>query len=375
MTEKNEHDDRDDLMDIARKWYLRLEEEASNEAVQDDFDIWINEDPAHREAFDTVVDFWSAIDEMPEIQAIRETDPLLSTGLFSLDVTDDTDPQDIHKIGENIIPLPQKRTPPAQQKTTLSWRKWAVAAVVLLVTGFSLNFYASYLPPGTYQTTTGERQEIALGDGSILSLNTNSKASVEYTDTTRKIHLFKGEARFDVAKDAKRPFIVETSHGNIQAVGTSFNIYDTEDKVEVIVFEGTVAVDHRKYRKTEITRELSLPQPLSENAVFVQEGNRIAAFENGLSVVRHANELELSQKKAWQKGKLIFRGQKLSEVIREMSRYTNRKIVIGDDILGDMEMGGAFDTDDFEALLNAIEDAFPVRIIRFTPFVTVIVEA
>ncbi|MCF6197340.1 MAG: hypothetical protein L3J50_11625 [Emcibacter sp.] len=109
--------------------------------------------------------------------------------------------------------------------------------------------------------------------------------------------------------------------------------------------------------------------------ILVTDGERIAVFDNNMGVVRTANDLELSQKNAWRNGKLIFRGQKLSDVIQEISRYTNKKIIITDDSLNDMKLGGAFDINDLDALFHAIEDTFPVRIIHFTPFVAVIVEA
>tara|TARA_R110002073_G_scaffold86115_14_gene204752 strand:+ start:8093 stop:9208 length:1116 start_codon:yes stop_codon:yes gene_type:complete len=361
----------DDPMDIARKWYLRLEDSSWDETVIDSLNKWLDQNEENRAAFEEVAIFWSEIDTMPEIMALRETEAQPPLHLKER-LEANSEPEQKNKV----VPITQHhRTPSAPSRRFSGIQRWAMAASLLLVCSLGLIIYSNDLPDGTYQTATGERQIIELTDGSTLFLNTHSKASVIYTDTVRKVNLIEGEARFNVEKDATRPFIVETSRGIVRAIGTSFNIYDNETQVEVIVFEGTVAVNHSNNRTTKLNTLSLSEEGYSTNAVLVSGGKRIAALENGLSVVRPAHPLELSQKIAWQSGKLIFRGQKLSEVIKEMSRYTSKKIIISDDRLGEMEIGGAFDTDDFEALLNAIEDTFPVRIIRFTPLVAVIIEA
>ena len=332
----------DDVMDVARKWYLKLEGEAGNDRTLQQFEEWLALDSVHRDAFDSVVDFWSHIDSMPEIQEMREAGTF-----FTGDVSNDG----------------------VETKAGFSqrWRSWAVAATILIVCSFALDMYQNYLPEGTYRTATGERQTIQLADGSTVHLNTHSMFSVDFTDKVRRIHLLEGEACFNVAKDDSRPFIIETSRGEVRAVGTSFNVYDSEDMVEVLVFEGTVVVDPKNNKKTIEKNGLK--------AVLVSGGDRVALFDDNLGVVRAANGLEVAQKNAWREGKIVFRGQKLSDVIREVSRYTNKKIVIVDDSLKGMKLGGAFDVDDLDALFHAIEDAFPVRVVRFTPYIAVIIEA
>ncbi len=350
--------DSDDHMDVARRWYLKLEDEAGNEHVLDQFEEWVTAEPSHRQAFNAVVDFWASIDNLPEIQEIRETgSPILSSAQDSEENT--------------IVNFVQKKPVEIKALVGTKWQKWAVAATVLIICSFVISLYNNYLPEGTYRTATGEQQTIQLADGSTVYLNTDSTFRVDFNDNIRRIHLLEGEARFDVAKDQERPFIVKTSWGDVRAVGTSFNIYDNDEMIEVLVFEGTVAVDHKKYRKEKVI-DFSKP---SQTSVLVTYGERIVFFDKNLSIVRAANEFELSQKNAWRDGKLIFRGQKLSEVIKEISRYSNKKIVIADDTLNDMKLGGVIDIEDFDALVHAIEDAFPVRVIRFTPYIAVIVEA
>jgi len=347
----------DGLMDNARKWYLCLEENPGDLELLDQFEAWKNADPSHAEAFENIVSFWTHIDNLPEIIELKAT---------GAQIADPTLPPD-----SAIIDFESKKTPSAGPGNWQKWQKFSIAATVLVIFSAIVTFYTTYLPEGAYRTATGEQKVIHLADGSIVHLNTDSRFDIDFSDDRRKVRLLEGEARFDVAKDAKRPFIVETSRGNVRAVGTSFNIYDNDETVEIIVFEGTVAVNQNDQRLSERVGKSGIGQ----DALLVTDGERIVAFDHNLSKVRPARQLELSQKDAWRQGKLIFKGQKLSVVIEEMSRYTNKKIVIADDILKDMKMGGVFDINDFDALLYAIEDAFPVKVIRFTPYIAVIVEA
>ena len=339
----------DDIMDVARKWYLKLEDKTDGDQDIDQFEEWVNANPAHRDAFNDVVDFWSHIDAMPEIQAMRETG-----GSFQEDTP-------LPAEDENVIRFETAKNTAGPKS---GWQKWLIAASVLIACAFIINSYITTLPEGTYQTATGEQQTLNLADGSTIYLNTHSKVRINFTDSSRRIQLLDGEARFDVAKDKKKPFIVETPRGEIRAVGTSFNVYDREDMVEVLVFEGTVSVNNKKRTQANTLKP-----------VLVTSGKRIAIFDDNMGVARPAKELELSQKNAWREGKLICRGQKLSDVIQEISRYTNKKIFIADDAINDMRIGGVFDLNDLASLFHAIEDTFPVRVIYFTPYVAVLVAA
>ncbi|WP_339863531.1 FecR family protein [Paremcibacter congregatus] len=367
MTKNGDILEDNDLMDVARMWYLRIEESEGDEETLDSFAMWINQQPEHLNAFEAIASFWSHIDDLPELQVLRNSGPSISEK-----GTKKAPKSAILKFERESTVTPPKRSRNLSLFLDLNWKKNIAAAILILTCAITLEFYYSYNPENTYQTAIGQRQTIHLDDSSTIVLNTASKVRVSYEKSVRKIHLLQGEAHFDVAKDTKRPFIVKTSQGSIRAVGTSFNICDAQNKIEVIVFEGTVAINHKNDNQIASPNQTRQVNSLNSKAILVSDGKRIAAFENGLSVVRPANDLELSQKNAWQKGKLIFRGQKLSEVITEMSRYTHKKIIITDEELRNMEMGGAFDTDDFEAFIHAIEDAFPVKITRFTPYVVLI---
>ena len=118
----------------------------------------------------------------------------------------------------------------------LNWIYGAAASVLLL---FSLFYYVNQ--PVCYKTGYGEQMAITLPDGSEVLLN--SKSSIEYDekkwDSKRKLNL-SGEAFFKVEKGEK--FSVVTEYGEVNVLGTQFNVNASSKFIEVQCFEGKVKV-------------------------------------------------------------------------------------------------------------------------------------
>jgi len=77
---------------------------------------------------------------------------------------------------------------------------------------------------GQYATRIGERSTIRLADGSVVTLDTASRVSLDLTTANREVHLLGGQANFEVAKDKARPFVVYAGDRRITAVGTAFDV-------------------------------------------------------------------------------------------------------------------------------------------------------
>ncbi|CAL2074670.1 FecR family protein [Tenacibaculum sp. 190524A02b] len=118
----------------------------------------------------------------------------------------------------------------------MNWVYGAAASVLLL---FSLFYYVNQ--PVCYKTGYGEQMAVTLPDGSEVILN--SKSSIEYDenkwDAQRKINL-SGEAFFKVEKGQK--FSVLTEYGEVNVLGTQFNVNASNKFIEVHCFEGKVKV-------------------------------------------------------------------------------------------------------------------------------------
>src|SRR5262249_34910418 len=115
------------------------------------------------------------------------------------------------------------------------WLAGALVAVVCLIAaGFVWTWY-QLNENSRFQTALGEQVAVTLPDGSSFKLNTNSRIEIDYSPRSRVIHLRHGEAYFNVAHDARRPFWVHAGDRWIRAVGTAFNIYVRPAGVQVTV--------------------------------------------------------------------------------------------------------------------------------------------
>ena len=135
-------------------------------------------------------------------------------------------------------------------------RRWLVAACIatLLVAGGAAGWLMRNDHGNRYITDIGEIRHLSLPDGSHMELNTDTRANIQFSNTSREVHLEKGEAEFEVAKDSARPFIVETAFLTAKALGTAFSVRRKADQIEVLVTEGVVQIES----------VASLPSPFSK---------------------------------------------------------------------------------------------------------------
>src|SRR5690606_34928319 len=89
-------------------------------------------------------------------------------------------------------------------------------------------------------TKVGERRILTLADGSTVMLNTDTRLRVRFSDSHRTVFLENGEASFDVAKDAARPFIVKAGNTQIAAIGTTFDVRWLGQALAVTLVQGRV---------------------------------------------------------------------------------------------------------------------------------------
>lgn len=240
------------------------------------------------------------------------------------------------------------------------WVASALAAMVAaIVIGAGWNFYKQQADT-RFQTAIGEQVAVMLPDGSSLNLNTNSQVDVDYSQRSRVIRLARGEAYFNVAHDADRPFWVLAGNRWVRAVGTAFNVYVRPAGVQVTVSEGTVKV-------VDATRGKSPPADASyeRSAAAVTAGEQADAQGNA-DVIRALNTAELNRSLAWRKKSLYFHDEPLGNVVDELMRYTSLEIEVADDSLRRLPVGGTFQTspEGAEALLKMLEDGFGARVRR-----------
>lgn len=221
---------------------------------------------------------------------------------------------------------------------------------------------------GIYQTRVGEQNTITLRDGSVIELNTDSEVQVNYNRQRRAIALTRGEAHFTVSKDAQRPFEVTAGQGVVRAVGTAFAVHFQRQALDVTVTEGTVAL-------TAIASPQAANDPLQDGAA--QNPAHLKALVAGQSVtfkplladalgggIESLPAEQLQQKLAWREGLMLFDGESLAAVVKEMNRYTHATIEIADPSIAGLAVGGQFRVGETDAMLKNLSISFNLEVDR-----------
>jgi transmembrane sensor len=205
---------------------------------------------------------------------------------------------------------------------------------------------------GIFQTAVGERSTVTLEDGSVATLNTNSKVQIAYSDGERRVKLIKGQALFEVAKNPHRPFVVFAGDRRIVALGTAFDVRLDDNRVEVTLVEGRVAVE---------TAAAITPPGLApaKGRTELEPGEQLVAARGEPMLVKPANTDRIT---SWRGGKLVFQDDALAEVVREVSRYSRTRIVIDDERIAQLRVSGVFRTGQADNFANAITEFFPLAV-------------
>ncbi len=319
----------------AAKWLALLDGDNPSPRQIRQFREWLDREDAHRREFETLVELWNDMNVLT-----RTTPP-----------------------GNNAA----RPDPDADKSPAIPARIAALASIAFLVVLATLFVYR---PHGdtVYTTEVGEQKTFALADTTSVSLNTDSRLSAAYDDKRRKITLERGEAFFQVFHDPERPFEVRVADGTtIRALGTAFAVHIREKDVELLVTEGTVAIERRpserKPPRTDARQPARKSSPTGAESVKVPARTR-AIFELGNGAEVKLAEMELQRIKedlAWQHGVLTFDSEPLENVVEELSRYTPLKLVILDKDLGKTRVGGVFRLGDSDSLLEALRFGFGVR--------------
>jgi len=155
------------------------------------------------------------------------------------------------------MPLNKLQQPSASRLISIrKYLPYVAAAVVLVVAGIGIIRTMMVTPahnrklPGrqVFSTAMSTRKKLTLPDGTIVWLNNGSKLSLSLADfhtaATREVWLDEGEAYFEVAKNAARPFIVHVDSLQARVLGTAFNIqaYRQLAGIQVLVSHGSVQV-------------------------------------------------------------------------------------------------------------------------------------
>jgi len=236
-------------------------------------------------------------------------------------------------LGEDFAPALHPVAVAAGRRRLLASGGALAAAAVVGVAGYeTLNF------KGRVVTRKGDIRRAPLDDGSAVTLNTDTIIRSSFNDQIRRVDLVRGEALFDVAKDAARPFVVVAGKVRVRAVGTSFTVRSHRDgQVDVLVREGVVEV-----WRGEGGARLRL---VAQTATKVDAAGPLRAIPVAASAVDSAT--------AWRQGQIDLDGLTLGEAAGEFARYSDRRIVVDDPAVARLKMTGLFSASDPDGFARA----------------------
>lgn len=297
-------------------------------------------DPEYREEYEASLDILAGMEELaddPAIRAIAE------------------EPQ--QRIGINRF----------RQRAGLG-----IAAGMLLAVGAALAYYSPWSGPDDshlqkHFTRVGEQKTVELADGTVVTLNTATQLVVDYTDEARRILLERGEAYFDVAEDARRPFTAELGVRSVTALGTEFSILKHPDQYRVAVLEGTVSL----HELTDPAVGTAPPVSADGRAVVLPapeqrllEQGWVAEFDVSRNQLSAFQPDSMERYQGWRGGLLRFYREPLFEVVKELNRYTRRKILIEDAGIMNLNVYAAVSVKELESALIALEKLLPIEVTR-----------
>lgn len=300
------------MRDQAIAWLLRLRDTPADAQIQRAFANWLTADPAHQLAYRQAEAQWAWMEPFKQ-QAFSARDEAL------------------------------RYRPSLRKSSRRQWLAYSVAATALLAVGLGIfSPQGWYGLPHSYSTGKGQRQSMTFSDGTTLEMNTDSEVRVHFNHGQRHVDLVRGEAFFNVAHDAERPFIVHAGNLQVRDIGTAFDVYKQTDRVSVAVQEGKVEMIGHGNR-----RELIAGQQL--------------AYSNDHRFVEAA-QTDIAAATAWRQGQLIFRGRRLAEVLTEIGRYHDILIRVPDPQLAELRINGSFRTEQLDSMLNAVTTLLPIKV-------------
>jgi transmembrane sensor len=317
----------------AGEWLARLDRRDPSPEDLIAFERWKGLDPRHAAAYARLAATWQALDR---VQAIRPSveQPIDNDYLSGADPT----PRSM-SVQRHVSQRP--------------WLFFSVAAALLVsIAGLWMAHPSG--GPKTYRTSIGGFQRVVLEDQSAIEINTDSEVRVALTARVRKIELVRGEASFEVAHDASRPFIVFAGDTAVRAVGTKFDVHRLENSVEVTVDEGKVAIG-----SPSLLEASEDPLPISTSQLSA--GQTATASGSGVKL-KNLPKNDLARKLAWQNQMLVFDGDSLAEAAAQFNRYNLRQLVIADPSLATLHIGGYFRPTNLDAFISVLQSDFGVRV-------------
>jgi transmembrane sensor len=333
---------------LAAEWLARRDAGSWSARDRQALEAWLAERTDHRVAFLRLESAWNEAGRLRVLAAGLPAGAMPPRAQPAVSIaTDGIEPRalagspDLRRVTFASRPL----------ATSSRWRHGAAAALMLAVVGSMAwgGWQLSGHQQASYASGIGQLQTVALADGSTATLSSDSRLDVRMSRGERHVTLAKGEAFFDVARDPRRPFVVEAQGRRVAAVGTRFSVRNDPESLRVVVTEGKVRLESVAGADGRAQPEALLPA-----------GSVATAGRNGV-LVRSLPLADAERYLEWRGGYLSFDDTSLAVAAAEFNRFSERKLELADPAVAELRVGGNFRWSNTEGFVRLLEQGFPVR--------------
>lgn len=260
------------------------------------------------------------------------------------------------------VPAPVGSAPLRQARRSMRGRRAVLSAFVGLLVGAPLTRLAVQREPWQYLqadlvTAIGERRQMRLDDGSVLTLNTDTRVALDFSARQRRLRLLRGELQVQAALDTllpARPLLLQLQQASVLTQAARFAVRLWDDHARLGVEEGTV--------------QLTL-DGAGQATQVVQAGQQVLFDATSIGVLQPLQRNSM----AWVQGALHATAMPLGELLAELARYRTGVVRCDPDIAW-LPVSGVFQLQDTDTALALLQAGFPLKV-RYRSRLWVMVEA
>ncbi len=327
-------------------------------------EAWLEESAANKRYFDEIKDIWQTIITHHEGD---EFDELVAWKKFQTKIHASQSSNDSRAV--------ETRAGIRKQSIILLRKYWQIAAAVLIFVSFSINGVFILREKNADQGITemvcplGSKTQLSLPDGTQVWLNSGSRISYngEFNQKNREVYL-EGEGFFDVTKNQKKPFIVQTSDIDILVTGTSFNVkaYPEEGSIETTLIQGEITIHNKSVKQIKPMK--LLPR---QKAIYIRDEGRLAISPLELNSIQ--NQTKLEKKKViitnnadveintgWKDQKLVFKNESFENMLSKIERWYGVKIILMDEEIKKLHFNGTIEDETIHEVMNILQLTLPI---------------
>ena len=320
----------------ALEWFVAHRAGDLTDERREDFINWLSASPAHVREYLVLTGFGE------DLKALAKDFPLSTDALIAR-AQSEPPPSSVLPL----FPAHETKSPPNAAPKTHRLLTWKMAAAVAIA-AMALALLGTWrlFEPNSYSTAHAEQRSWRMPDGSIVHLNSGSTIKVRFDDRRREVDLIQGQALFQVAKDAHRPFWVRAGDATVKAVGTEFDVYRQPHDTVISVIEGRVAV-------WDSAQQINASAPSTEPVTQLDAGQQARVGRKSASVSKHPEDVRKTV--AWLQRQVVFDHDPLASAAAEFNRYSETRILIEDASLASVQISGIFSAYDTEAFIRFLE--------------------